>query len=71
MRSLLFMKVRSLFWGEGRSLINFYPLVDHLTLGAIEAYESALRQELLYPNSGEVEKTLQQPKGKGRKGSGG
>ena len=38
-------------------------------LGAIQAYESALSQQLLYPARGEVEKTLQRPKGKGRKDS--
>ena len=39
-------------------------------LGAIEAYESALSQELLYPTREEVEKILQRPKGKRRKGCG-
>jgi tetratricopeptide (TPR) repeat protein len=38
-------------------------------LGAIQAYESALSQQLLYPARGEVEKNLQRLKGKGRKGS--
>ena len=38
-------------------------------LGAIQAYESALSQQLLYPARGEVEKTLQRLKGKGRKDS--
>ncbi|HEY9854013.1 MAG TPA: tetratricopeptide repeat protein [Leptolyngbyaceae cyanobacterium] len=38
-------------------------------LGAIQAYESALSQQLLYPARGEVEKILQKLKGKGRKGS--
>ncbi len=50
----------------GRALVG---LGDRL--GAIQAYESALRQELLYPNRGEVEKTLRRLKGKGRKGYGG
>ncbi|XWK86697.1 MAG: tetratricopeptide repeat protein [Phormidium sp.] len=36
-------------------------------LGAIQAYESALSQQLLYPARGEVEKSLQRLKGKGRK----
>ncbi len=40
-------------------------------LGSIQAYESALRQELLYPTRGEVEKILKGLKGKGRKGLGG
>ncbi|WP_293204266.1 MULTISPECIES: hypothetical protein [unclassified Microcoleus] len=40
-------------------------------MGAIEAYESALSQELLHPTRGEVEKTLQRLKGKVRKASGG
>ena len=40
-------------------------------LGAIEAYESALSQQLLYPARGEVEKSLKRLKGKGRKGLGG
>ncbi len=40
-------------------------------LGAIQAYESALSQELLYPTRGEVEKILQRLKGKVRKGLGG
>jgi hypothetical protein len=38
-------------------------------LGAIQAYESALSQQLLYPARGEVEKILPRLKGKGRKGS--
>ncbi|HLO88111.1 MAG TPA: tetratricopeptide repeat protein [Nostocaceae cyanobacterium] len=37
--------------------------------GAIQAYESALSQQLLYPARGEVEKTLQRLKGKRKKGS--
>lgn len=40
-------------------------------LGAIQAFESALSQQLLYPNRGEVEKFLRRLKGKGRKGCGG
>ncbi|WP_199331638.1 MULTISPECIES: hypothetical protein [Nostocales] len=40
-------------------------------LEAIQAYESALRQQLLYPVRGEVEKILQGLKGKRKKGSGG
>jgi len=40
-------------------------------LGAIQAYESALSQQLLYPARGEVEKILPRLKGKGRKGYGG
>jgi len=48
----------------GRALVG---LKDKL--GAIQAYESALSQQLLYPARGEVEKTLQRLKGKGRKGS--
>ncbi|QSJ16296.1 hypothetical protein JYQ62_31890 [Nostoc sp. UHCC 0702] len=32
--------------------------------GAIQAYESALSQQLLYPARGEVEKTLQRLKAK-------
>ncbi|MCC3475851.1 MULTISPECIES: hypothetical protein [unclassified Microcoleus] len=54
-----------------RSLFNFHPLVDHLTLGAIQAYRNALSQELLYPAGGEVEKILRGMKGKGRNDSGG
>ncbi|MBK1986025.1 tetratricopeptide repeat protein [Sphaerospermopsis aphanizomenoides BCCUSP55] len=37
--------------------------------GAIQAYEGALSQQLLYPARGEVEKSLQRLKGKRRKGS--
>ena len=48
----------------GRTLVG---LKDKL--GAIQAYESALSQQLLYPARGEVEKILQRLKGKGRKGS--
>ena len=40
-------------------------------LGAIQAYQNALSQQLLYPARGEVQKTLQRLKGKGRKASGG
>ncbi|WP_293333421.1 hypothetical protein [Microcoleus sp. CAWBG58] len=40
-------------------------------LGAIQAYESALSQQLLYPNRGELEKSLKRLKGKWRKGLGG
>ena len=40
-------------------------------LGAIEAYESALRQELLYPTRGEVEKNIRRLKDRRYKGSGG
>ncbi|WP_029635286.1 MULTISPECIES: hypothetical protein [Nostocales] len=40
-------------------------------LEAIEAYKSALSQQLLYPARGEVEKILQRLKGKARKGYGG
>jgi tetratricopeptide (TPR) repeat protein len=50
----------------GRALVG---LGDKL--GAIQAYESALSQQLLYPARGEVEKTLQRLKGKVRKASGG
>ncbi|MCV3216121.1 tetratricopeptide repeat protein [Plectonema radiosum NIES-515] len=50
----------------GRALVG---LGDKL--GAIQAYESALSQQLLYPARGEVEKILQRLKGKGRKASGG
>ncbi|WP_293305044.1 hypothetical protein [Microcoleus sp. PH2017_22_RUC_O_B] len=50
----------------GRSLAG---LGDRL--GAIQAYESALSQQLLHPTRGEVEKTLKGIKGKGRKGLGG
>ncbi|MCC3593480.1 tetratricopeptide repeat protein [Microcoleus sp. PH2017_28_MFU_U_A] len=50
----------------GRALVG---LGDRL--GAIQAYESALSQQLLYPNRGEVEKTLRRLKGRGRKGLGG
>lgn len=50
----------------GRALVG---LGDRL--GAIQAYESALRQQLLYPARGEVEKSLRRLKGKVRKGSGG
>ncbi|MGJ5672256.1 MAG: hypothetical protein ACR9NN_01290 [Nostochopsis sp.] len=39
-------------------------------LGAIEAYESALSQQLLYPARGEVYKILRRLKGKGWKASG-
>jgi tetratricopeptide (TPR) repeat protein len=49
----------------GRALVG---LGDKL--GAIQAYESALSQQLLYPARGEVEKILKGLKGKGRKGSG-
>ena len=49
----------------GRALVG---LGDRL--GAIEAYESALSQQLLYPARGEVEKILKGLKGKGRKGLG-
>jgi hypothetical protein len=35
-------------------------------LGAIQAYESALSQQLLYPARGEVEKILQRLKGKSK-----
>ena len=48
----------------GRALVG---LGDKL--GAIQAYESALSQQLLYPARGEVEKILQRLKGKGRKSS--
>ena len=48
----------------GRALVG---LKDKL--GAIQAYESALSQQLLYPARGEVEKSLRRLKGKGRKGS--
>ncbi|WP_293151621.1 MULTISPECIES: hypothetical protein [unclassified Microcoleus] len=37
-------------------------------MGAIEAYESALSQQLLYATHGEVEKIVRQLKGKERKG---
>ncbi|RAM48867.1 MAG: hypothetical protein C6Y22_25495 [Hapalosiphonaceae cyanobacterium JJU2] len=47
----------------GRALVG---LGDRL--GAIEAYESALSQQLLYPARGEVEKNLQRLKAKGNKG---
>ena len=50
----------------GRALVG---LGDRL--GAIQAYESALSQQLLYPARGEVEKILRRLKGKGRKGYGG
>ena len=50
----------------GRALVG---LGDRL--GAIEAYERGLSQQLLYPNRGEVEKILRRSKGKGRKASGG
>ena len=50
----------------GRALVG---LGDKL--GAIQADESALSQQLLYPARGEVQKILQRIKGKGRKGSGG
>lgn len=50
----------------GRSLVG---LGDRL--GAIQAYESALSQQLLHPTRGEVEKILKGLKGKGRKGLGG
>ena len=46
----------------GRALVG---LKDKL--GAIQAYESALSQQLLYPARGEVEKSWQRLKGKGRK----
>lgn len=48
----------------GRALVGLRD-----KLGAIQAYESALSQQLLYPARGEVEKNLQRLKGKGRKGS--
>jgi tetratricopeptide (TPR) repeat protein len=47
----------------GRALVG---LGDRL--GAIEAYESALRQQLLYPDRGDVEKMLRRLKTKGRRG---
>jgi tetratricopeptide (TPR) repeat protein len=50
----------------GRSLVG---LGDRL--GAIQAYESALSQQLLHPTRGEVEKILKRLKGKVRKGLGG
>ena len=50
----------------GRALVG---LRDRL--GAIQAYESALSQQLLYLARGEVEKILLRLKRKGRKGSGG
>ena len=50
----------------GRALVG---LGDKL--GAIQADESALSQQLLYPARGEVQKILQRIKGKGRKGYGG
>ena len=50
----------------GRALVG---LGDKL--GAIQAYEGALSQQLLYPGRWEVEKILQRLKGKGRKGYGG
>jgi tetratricopeptide (TPR) repeat protein len=50
----------------GRALVG---LGDKL--GAIQVYESALSQQLLYPARGEVEKILLRLKGKGRKGYGG
>lgn len=49
----------------GRALVG---LEDRL--GAIQAYESALSQQLLYPARGEVEKSLQWLKGEVRKGYG-
>jgi tetratricopeptide (TPR) repeat protein len=49
----------------GRALLG---LGDRL--GAIQAYESALSQQLLHPTRGEVEKVLRRLKGKGRKGFG-
>ena len=48
----------------GRALVG---LKDKL--GAIQVYESALSQQLLYPARGEVEKNLRRLKGKGRKSS--
>ncbi|MEG3972637.1 tetratricopeptide repeat protein [Microcoleus sp. T2B6] len=48
----------------GRALVG---LKD--PLGAIQAYESALSQQLLYPARGEVEKSLLRLKGKKGKGS--
>jgi tetratricopeptide (TPR) repeat protein len=39
-------------------------------LGAIQAYESALSQQLLYPLRGEVKKSLKELKGRRRKGYG-
>ncbi|MCC3490632.1 MAG: hypothetical protein EAZ94_09120 [Oscillatoriales cyanobacterium] len=50
----------------GRALVG---LGDRL--GAIEAYQSALRQELLYPTRGEVEKNIRRLKDRRYKGSGG
>ncbi|MEG3839048.1 tetratricopeptide repeat protein [Microcoleus sp. herbarium14] len=50
----------------GRALVG---LGDRL--GAIEAYESALSKQLLYPARGEVEKILRRLKSKARKGCGG
>jgi hypothetical protein len=39
-------------------------------LRAIQAYEGALSQQLLYPARGEVEKSVKRLKGKRRNGSG-
>ncbi len=50
----------------GRALVG---LGDRL--GAIQAYESALSQELLYPTCGEVEKNIRRLKDRMYKGSGG
>jgi tetratricopeptide (TPR) repeat protein len=50
----------------GRALVGLGDKV-----GAIQAYKSALNQQLLYPARGEVEKSVKRLKGKGRKGLGG
>jgi tetratricopeptide (TPR) repeat protein len=61
----LFNPAMADYW-LGRALVG---LGDKL--GAIQAYKSALSQQLLYPARGEVEKILQGLKGKRRKDSGG
>lgn len=60
-----FNPVSADYW-LGRALVE---LGDKL--GAVQAYESALTQQLLYPARAEVEKILRRLKGKGRKGCGG
>jgi len=52
---------RSLYW-LGRALAG---------LGAIQAYESALSQQLWYPAHGEVEKIIRRLKSRMRQGYGG
>ena len=49
----------------GRALVGLGDKV-----GAIQTYQSALSQQLLYPARGEVEKSVKRLKGKWQNGSG-